>query len=643
MNGSKTLLGTRQTRIRAEYPFADMVAVYFHRSGDDRLALMLLPADLHTCRAERRDLLDNFEVHNLRRPDLPAWQTDSLIQFRTRRPDHGSGVATGLTMRNGPDVASLKVISHTATISANGESRITTTMSSDSGLELKHHLIHPGPQAPYLRVVTEAVNRADHEVTLEMLSSFALGGITPFDGGFAPGRLRLHRFRSYWSAEGRHVCDPLEHLHLDRSWASFVAFSERFGQVGSMPTRQWFPTAALEDRKAGVVWGAQLAWAGSWQMEVYRQDDLVNLSGGLADREFGQWFKTLSPGESLTAPAAVISCHQGDVDQLCQRLTRSQQVWSSPLPAIEHDQPVVFNEWCSSWGTPEHDLLLAQARVLKGKGVRYFVIDSGWFAGKDGDTQKCLGDWLPRTDIYPQGLAATMQQIRHMGMVPGLWFEIETVTANAAAYHQDAARMLHLDGQPIVCCGRRFWDLRRDDVVEHLLGKMLSIIQACGTGYVKIDYNATLPFGVDGDCSPGEGLRRHIEGVYRLLDLLHRRAPNVVVEICASGGHRLEPSLTTRAALLGSSDAHECPEIPVIAANLHRLIRPEQSLVWAVLRSDDSPERIAYTMAATFLGRPCLSGDVVALSADQWRLVDDGLAFSAQIKPIIAHGTSVWH
>lgn len=64
------------------------------------------------------------------------------------------------------------------------------------------------------------------------------------------------------------------------------------------------------------------------------------------------------------------------------------------------------------------------------------------------------------------------------------------------------------------------------------------------------------------------------------------------------------------------SDAHECEEIPIIAANLHRVIHPTQSQIWAVIRQDDSLKRIAYSISNTFLGRMCISGDVTQLAPE---------------------------
>ena len=94
-------------------------------------------------------------------------------------------------------------------------------------------------------------------------------------------------------------------------------------------------------------------------------------------------------------------------------------------------------------------------------------------------------------------------------------------------------------------------------------------------------------------------------------------------------------------ASMGSfSDAHETLDIPIIAANLQRLILPRQSQIWAVLHAADSMERLAYSLAAGFLGRLCLSGELDRLNEAQWALTQDALRFYAQVAPVIKHGRS---
>jgi alpha-galactosidase len=91
------------------------------------------------------------------------------------------------------------------------------------------------------------------------------------------------------------------------------------------------------------------------------------------------------------------------------------------------------------------------------------------------------------------------------------------------------------------------------------------------------------------------------------------------------------------------SDAHESREIPIIAANLQRLILPRQSQIWAVLRKNDTAQRLAYSLAATFLGRMCLSGEVHDLSPAQWKLTVSAMELYRRIYPIIRDGDSTFH
>jgi alpha-galactosidase len=94
------------------------------------------------------------------------------------------------------------------------------------------------------------------------------------------------------------------------------------------------------------------------------------------------------------------------------------------------------------------------------------------------------------------------------------------------------------------------------------------------------------------------------------------------------------------ASMASSSDAHESQEIPIIAANLHRLILPRQSQIWAVLHASDSPQRLTYSLASGFLGRLCLSGEIDELDENQWALVQEAVRFYNQVTPIIKNGRS---
>ncbi len=407
-----------------------------------------------------------------------------------------------------------------------------------------------------------------------------------------------------------------------------------------MPVRDYFPFIGLEDRAVGVFWGAELAWAGSWQMEAYRRDDELESFGRPGCREFGHWLKNIAPGETLASPLAHISTVKGDVDDLCQRLTSMQGPAQELAPASEQTLPVIANEWCTTWGNPEHDRVVGIAKHLHDSGAKYFVIDAGWYRGDGGEWFISQGEWVPNRNLFPQGIAATAAAIREQGLIPGIWFEFEVVGSQSPLFDSQTEHFLKRDGRPVVAGQRHFWDFRDPWVREYLREKVIALLCEADFGYIKVDYNDTIGIGVDGAESLGEGLRQHILGVQDFLIEMRREIPELVIEVCSSGGHRLEPSLLALSSMASFSDAHESLEIPIIAASLHRLMLPRQSQIWAVLHAGDTFQRLAYSLTAGFLGRLCISGELEQLDGNQWSVAQDAIRFYEQVAPIIKNGKS---
>ncbi|MDR0388143.1 MAG: alpha-galactosidase [Treponema sp.] len=556
----------------------------------------------------------------------------SLIQVKLLGDEGFRGLfARGRTMVN--SLSSWGFTFHDQTVSErDGRRTVVTYLQNEKNCVLEHHLAwHEGDRAVTLHSVFR--NDSGEDAALEMLSSFSLGAITPFEVGDTPDTLIMHRLRSRWADEGRLETIPVEDLQLEPSFSGVSANTIRFGQTGTMPVREYFPFIAVEDTKRRVSWGAQLAWPGSWQMEACRQDDALHVSGGLADRLSGHWIKKIRPGERFAAPEAIVSVTKGGVDAVSQRLTSLHYRAWEHQSQTEERLPAVFNEWCMTWGGVSADSVERAVKRVKDSGIRYFVMDAGWYDK--------MGDWNPNAEHFPGGIEKTAQKIRDMGMIPGIWFEYECCEETSKAFSR-SEHLLCLDGHVITESGRRFWDLRDPYVRTYLAEKVTGFLKKYGFGYLKIDYNANIGIGCDGGESPGEGLRQHVAGVLEFLREIRRELPDLVIENCSSGGHRLEPCMMGLTAMASFSDAHENAHIPVIAANLHRAVLPCQAQIWAVVRKSDSTRRLYYTMTAGVLGRLCLSGNIDELDAAQWDIVKEGIDFYYKITAAIKKGFTYW-
>lgn len=598
--------------------------------------LRLCPVGKKTERVPRRTIIDG-------RPECIACHAqvekpDSMVQVKLAQDAVDFGFLQGITMQDSMTTQGLKYV-ETEPEDRSGipdSVQVTALLNEKSGLRVCHY-IEPTSVSGTLRMWSKVKNVGANPIELEHLSSFVLSGLTPFAEDDAAGRLRLHRFRSWWSNEGKHVGETLEDIHLVRNWQGNLISNERFGQIGTQPVRKFFPFVAIEDTQAGVLWGAQLAWAGSWQLEVTRRADAVSISGGLADYEFGHWLKVLAPGESFESPKAHIACVTGQLDDLTAKLVELQESLLPEPPEADRDLPVIFNEWCTNWGSPSHDKTIALAKRLQGSGVKYIVIDDGWAKRPPEATMQSNGDWILDTEKFPHGIKATCDAIREMGFIPGVWFEFEVCNPDSEAFQQ-TDHHLQRHGRVLTVGSRRFWNLNDPWVVDYLDQKLIRFLKESGFGYLKVDYNDNIGIGCDHPDSQGEGGREHVEGIYRTFRRLKDQVSDLVIENCASGGHRLEPSMMALTAMSSFSDAHESTNIPIIARELHHLLPPRQSQIWAVLYPKDSPERFMYSLTATFYGRMCLSGPVHDLSDAQMSIIHQSVAFYKEVAPVIKEG-----
>lgn len=671
-------------KVYSEFVLGDMRACYVQDTETGSMELVLLPADAA------------YEVAYREKP-----YSDSLIQVKLVGDTYAGAYAGGRTMRQNLSVAALvfdgqevkrdgeagekeDCAQYFAAESSNGEvgsskgkgrktdilrlasehqklmddggrTVICTAFTDKRGNRYCHYLVWKEGKKSLLSF-TAFTNQSQEKVGLELLSSFSLGGISPFVGADENGYLKLHRIRSVWSMEGRVETQVFEDIQLEPSWGGHAVRCERFGQVGSMPVNGYFPYAVIEDSKSDIFWGAMICHNASWQMEVYRRGDDAALSGGLADYDFGHWMKEVAPGETFVTPTAILSvCRDTEVnsdgftsraslresrlDQISQRMTAVLDDVLDQGPASEQTLPVIFNEYCTTWGCPSHENICGILEAIKDKGISYFVIDCGWFKEEGVPWDISMGDYRVSKELFPQGLDKTVKAINDHGMKAGIWFEIDNVGERAEAY-QDTAHLLKRNGATLTTTMRRFWDMRQEWVQKDLEEKVIGQLNKYGFSYMKMDYNDTIGVGCDGVESLGEGLRQNMEASLAFIRKVKEKVPDIILENCSSGGHKLEPLMMSECSMASFSDAHECEEIPIIAAALHRVILPRQNQIWAVIRETDSLKRIAYSIANTFLGRMCLSGDVTKLTDAQWDVIDRGIAFYQKAAPIIKDGYS---
>lgn len=525
-----------------------------------------------------------------------------------------------------------------------GTTTVVTALEADEGYRVEHRLSYTEGDAGFaVRTVFE--NTSDKTLTLEYLTSCSLDGLSPYLTTDGAHETVFHSFRAGWAMEGLHTQSDLVDLAMEKAWGGCYE-SLKLGVVGSRPVQGYHPYFALEDTRTGVIWGVYLAHNASWQCELSRANMDLSLSIGLADAQFGAWKKNVESGERFASPVAYVAACRGGIAELSNALIRMRD---RALDAYgEQDDPdgclpIVFNEFITTWGHPTHELLVKMADKLRaiGSRTRYFVMDAGWYP------KRHVGDYdIVDAEAFPHGLRAYADDIRERGFVPGIWMEIEATGENAVSFGPEFDDIkVKKDGHVVVghvINGRNesFLDFCCPKAVERLDRVCIDTLRENGFGYLKIDYNASIGLGCDGFESPGEGVRRQMEEVREYFKKIKRELPGLIIENCASGGCRLEPSMMDITAMSSCSDTHEVLEIPIVAGGLHYLIPPRQSQVWCSLQRFYPEGRTKYIIAGGFLGRLCWSGKLLELSDEQYAMMIDAEKLYARVSPVIKHGTS---
>jgi alpha-galactosidase len=266
------------------------------------------------------------------------------------------------------------------------------------------------------------------------------------------------------------------------------------------------------------------------------------VSLGIAD-----FSHTLAPGEEINLPGVVLYGYSGDLDDG----TNQWRKWvvNHWTPTVPEDWPwVQYNHWYAYHGDIDENRLYQEAVYAAEAGCEVFVIDDGWFMGRRPDSyHEGWGNWHEDPTKFPNGLRTFGDQVRGLGMKFGLWVEPERADPegelvrshpNFVATRDDApiTRLPNGSGGVHLCLGN-------PDVQHWMAEDMIRVVNDYGVDWLKWDYNLGYGLGCNNPShghQTTDGHHAHTLGLYRVLEELQAGCPSLMVENCASGGHRVD-------------------------------------------------------------------------------------------------------
>jgi alpha-galactosidase len=320
----------------------------------------------------------------------------------------------------------------------------------------------------------------------------------------------------------------------------------------------------------GETLGLHLAWSGDARLVFERlRDGRLQAQGG---ELFLPGELTLAPGEAYETPILYAARSQTGLNGLSDRFHPfvRRRILGGRLAG--RPRPVGFNTWEAVYFRHQLGELKALADLAAEVGAERFVLDDGWFEGRDDDTTS-LGDWRPDPRKYPDGLGPLIEHVRGLGLEFGLWVEPEMANAKSRLLEAHPDWTLHAgDRRQPLGRGQYVLDLTRAEVAEAIYAQLDSLLAAHTIGYLKWDMNRDLTHAA----SFGRpASHRQTLAVYALIDRLRAAHPGVEIESCASGGGRADYEILRRTDRIWTSDNNDALDRQSIQRGFSVFFPPE--------------------------------------------------------------------
>jgi alpha-galactosidase len=389
------------------------------------------------------------------------------------------------------------------------------------------------------------------------------------------------------------------------------------------------------DEDSGEVWFGALAWSGNWKLAAEVTDfGSTRVNIGLNDWDFA-W--RLMPGESFTTPSSYAGYTRAGFGGASRRL--HDFIRDTILPHGHALHKVLYNSWEATFFDVDEVSQIELARHAAAMGVELFVIDDGWFHGRDSDNAG-LGDWWPDQRKFPNGLAPLIAQVAALGMEFGLWIEPEMVNPNSDLYRAQPDWVIHFPTRPrSEMRNQLILNFARADVQAYIIDQIDRLLSENKISFIKWDMNRNVsePGWPDAPGDQRELWVRYVQGLYHVWGTLRARHPHVVWQSCSGGGGRADLGILRLADQIWVSDQTEAVARLSIQEGFSQIFPANTMEAWV---TDVGADRrsLAFRFHVSMCGSLGVGGHLAHWSAQQRAEAAEWIALYKEIRPIIQFG-----
>lgn len=302
------------------------------------------------------------------------------------------------------------------------------------------------------------------------------------------------------------------------------------------------------NEQTGAVIGGTLAWSGNYRIALDNDNTHTTRIFAGINEEQSQY--QLAPNEIFTTPVFAFTYS----DEGKGGVSRNFHRWAR-LHRLNHgtaERDILLNSWEGLWMHVNQEVIDQMMDDFAQLGGELFVMDDGWFGDKHprNDDKQGLGDWMVNKQKLPEGISGLTAAAKKHGLKFGIWIEPEMANTVSELYEkhpdwviQQPNRTNHMGRGGT----QKVLDLSNPAVQDFVFGVVDNLMTANPEiAYIKWDANMTL-YNYGSTYLPADK-QSHLyidyhRGLNKVLERIHAKYPNLVMQACASGGGRVNYGL----------------------------------------------------------------------------------------------------
>ncbi|MBQ7195426.1 MAG: alpha-galactosidase [Bacteroidales bacterium] len=396
---------------------------------------------------------------------------------------------------------------------------------------------------------------------------------------------------------------------------------------------------------SGQVYAGTLAWSGNYRLSFQLDEyGILDIVSGI--NPFASDIR-LDGGKSLETPRMLLSYSPDGMN----RISRNFHDWGRRYGLAHGDalRPVVLNSWEGAYFNFDEKTLTDMMDRAAEFGIEMFVLDDGWFGNefpRNGDNAG-LGDWQVNSSKLPRGISYLASYAVSKGLKFGIWIEPEMVNPNSNLAHAHPDWIVGSGNGRENPTMRNQWllDLTNPKVQDFVV-KTFNDVMAMSPdiSYIKWDANRH----VENIYSPYLPKDRqshfwyeYTRGLYSVYDRVRAAHPDVQIQLCSSGGGRVDyGAMKYHDEYWASDNTNPVDRLliqygdsfffPVEAAGSHVSASPNHQTGLI------TPLKFRFDVAMT--GRLGMELQPSNLSAEEQDYVKKMVAAYKELRPVIHHG-----